>query len=224
MKKIIFLFLVVTSFTSFSKSQQEVSYQDIQEAENIFHNAQSMKMNKRQLIENMEKCSNNGNKYCSFIVGYLYFNEKDYINAFPFFVKADKKFKAKNGFEFWPSAIYLGTLYINGWAVEQDNDKAIIYFKECASSLIPMCAFTVSGLYADKRNDEENHIQAYAWMLVSKKLGMVKIPNTKHWSVEQWQGMLEDIMSKEEIIKGNELAEKLCSSMHNCEKPKDWVY
>ena len=87
-----------------------------------------------------------------------------------------------------------------------------------------MCAFTVSGLYADKRNDEENHIQAYAWMLVSKKLGMVKIPNTKHWSVEQWQGMLEDIMSKEEIIKGNELAEKLCSSMHNCEKPKDWVY
>ena len=214
MKKILLILLCGIAFSSYAL---EPTMKDLDELDGILKMAQSH-INDNQIKVKLDECSNHGNKYCSLTIGIHYFREAKYDVALPYLLNSNCKFKSKDGKDYWPASIYLGTIFFKGFGIEKNYEKSIGYYKQCAMAGEEKCAFMMAGVYNELQVKNHDPVPSNAWMKVAMKMGMTEIegPKNANISVKESIDFMQESLTPEEIEKGDKLAKEICATIPKC--------
>lgn len=199
----------MASFAIFSGDNAK---ENINQLESIFQLSHDRLITDTVMRQQFQECSDKGNKYCSSVLGSIYFYVKNYSKAYPLLVKSEGVLvNYKNG-NIFPSEQNLGFMYNDGLGVLQNKDKAIQHYKKCAAVGVDACAYNISVIYNNKsiHNDKYyNLIQSYAWLQVSRALGNNEEIETRIESIKK-------IIGAQKINEAEELSRKICSTITAC--------
>lgn len=217
MKKLL-LIILCTINTTIHAAEPPLS--DYYKLNSLLSYAKKWQLTDAQIKTKLEECSNQGNKYCSSVLGVSYYREKNYDEAFSYLTKSDCKFKTINGKEYWPSSSYLGVMYFKGWGTEKNYEKSIEYFKQCALTGESGCAFMVAGVYTELYFKTHDLVPSNAWIKVAKKMGMTEIEGPKNANVDITDAIefMQESLTPEEIQQSDLLANQICAIIPECKK------
>jgi TPR repeat protein len=227
MKLILASLFFISSFNSYATSSEQ-----IQKVLLLQKQYNEKNIDSKAYYNELTKCSSAGNKYCSSILGNIYFNKKKYHLAYPYLIKSQGFLYIFNK-KYAPSEWALAYIYDNGLGVLQNSDKAIIHYKKCALIGEQNCAFNIGAIYYQKAidfssskvslNKSYNYlIQSYAWYKVSQALGkkkVITIQTGKKENIFTLLSTIKEILNHEGegwYIKAEKLAEQTCASIPLC--------
>ncbi|HAU3629688.1 TPA: sel1 repeat family protein [Legionella pneumophila] len=182
-------------------------------ANNLSLRHYNKKLNDKEFVSELLKCSLKNNFWCSGRLGDWLLEKNEYSDAFYLLTQANDNLHDSFSFS-------LGRMYLEGVGVLQNEEKALLYFKKAAKAEVDLsrvrkyAAYNVGVIYSQKElkkknNNITNITKAYAWFKVSKALGYDA-------EIKVNEVLKEYLASHKGLLKADKLATQICSTIPNC--------
>lgn len=157
------------------------------------------------------------NIHCKAYLGYIYYSEKKYNDAYPLLVEV-----ANHNIE--QAHAYLAAMYAKGYGVNKNESKALEHAQKAAYLGDYQSAFNLGSYYAgkatiskNKKDFNDNALLAYAWFKVSGYMGAMTMKNGQPVPVSMSVQDMEKFLSKYNLMdQGETLADKICDKVLTC--------
>src|SRR5580692_2840090 len=84
-----------------------------------------------------------------------------------------------------PAQSNLGTLYLYGRGVTQDDSEAIIWFQKAAEQRHPVAMLYLGVMYAEGRGVPQDYVRAYMWFSLSAAQGEQRAVKTQEMAAQR---------------------------------------
>lgn len=229
MKKI--LFIAIVCFITFDSYAANDAFKDWKakgykseednrqgyESAMIYWKYATQKTGKAEFIKELQDCSARKNSYCTENLGYQYYLDGDYFSAYPLLLRHTHKIlEAEIEFA-------LGDMFEHGKGVLQNEDKAVYFYKQCASLGEKYCAYSIGLIYSQQAITRGVLVQetaklAYAWLKISMALGQEKWYPKKGGTTTMASHLIElqSFINEQKIKEADKLASQICSTIPKC--------